>query len=853
MNWQTYLSGTQWTHAAGFAILAVVLISTLSVSIARVARKRPTWKHGILLSALVACLLAAALGTITGIRPLSIIAVPVAIIPNIDAAAVTVGDNLVLDDPGLIGVKTHRADSRERPVAEPDHTSSTSVIKPGLGASDGALASLEYRRDFQIQWPIILAALWSFGTAWLLAFAFRSHRRGWLIRHWATPLNVARLQACSTVARDRVRLKKMPAILQTAEVASPVVHGCRKPVVLLPMAMLDSVSNDELTDILVHEFAHVVRRDTMVIAAETFARALFWPIITVHLMIRELGRAREEVCDNFVLSYRDPITYAGTLLKIAQSLKPSRIVIPSVGVLHWRGRFETRVAAILDPQRSHSHHLSLPIFILVASLFVAASIVISGTRLVATERPSTIETTEKKETNAKAVESKPVQSTRVITVRGTTKNLEGNPIAYAKVHLISLHTPRQQIAVTTSDETGNFVFEDAVMPVRPATGVGSLNVFGFAEGYGFIWHGLQHVAPGERPEHEAKGPYDNNFFNGEEIRMDLNFPLERKLFGRVLDDQNAPVVGAEVSINHLDYLYTEGRAMRVIEREFFGLKLLPKSKRVVQTDANGNFTFTGLPKDTVAWVQLTHDDYAVQKRYVAITDQAISQYKYVINSGITVRDGKDVRFPIFKTQAVSMSPIVFRVVANESVSIRIIDDQNAPLADALIFATSGDRGTGTSIYQKTDAEGVARLALPPGEYRLSIDPVKLTEFVPFKHSLTIHADNDNQPMNITAPRGAVLIFKAIDADTGNPIAGVSFWCELDESGGSHSVQSWPGYGNDPVTDRNGELRIVVNPGTREYGVDELEMPTGYRCELPVRNIDCRSGSTLRVTFELQQE
>ena len=72
----------------------------------------------------------------------------------------------------------------------------------------------------------------------------------------------------------------------------------------------------------------------------------------VHGLIRELGRAREELCDNHVLQDRDAVSYGETLLHMAELSMRARPLRAAVGILHWRGELERRIAGFLDQRRS---------------------------------------------------------------------------------------------------------------------------------------------------------------------------------------------------------------------------------------------------------------------------------------------------------------------------------------------------------------------------------------------------------------------------------------------------------------------------------------------------------------------
>ena len=78
---------------------------------------------------------------------------------------------------------------------------------------------------------------------------------------------------------------------------------------------------------LLHEMAHVSRRDPWIVFLQELARALYWPIVPVHALIRELGRAREELCDNHVLQGRDALSYGETLLHLAELSQKARPLV----------------------------------------------------------------------------------------------------------------------------------------------------------------------------------------------------------------------------------------------------------------------------------------------------------------------------------------------------------------------------------------------------------------------------------------------------------------------------------------------------------------------------------------------
>ena len=102
---------------------------------------------------------------------------------------------------------------------------------------------------------------------------------------------------------------------------------------------------------------------------QELARAIYWPIVPVHALIRELGRAREELCDNHVLQGRDALSYGETLLHLAVLSQGPRSPVAAVGILQWKGELERRIAGLLDQGRSTMTKNNRWLVCLVALLF----------------------------------------------------------------------------------------------------------------------------------------------------------------------------------------------------------------------------------------------------------------------------------------------------------------------------------------------------------------------------------------------------------------------------------------------------------------------------------------------------
>jgi hypothetical protein len=111
-----------------------------------------------------------------------------------------------------------------------------------------------------------------------------------------------------------------------------MVIGLLRPTILIPRPLLGELSSAELEQILLHESAHIRRRDHWTNYALELAQALFFFHPAVWWIARELRLQREIACDDAVVrATGEPVPYAGCLAKLVE-LGANPPVSPSPGV-----------------------------------------------------------------------------------------------------------------------------------------------------------------------------------------------------------------------------------------------------------------------------------------------------------------------------------------------------------------------------------------------------------------------------------------------------------------------------------------------------------------------------------------
>lgn len=249
--------------------------------------------------------------------------------------------------------------------------------------------------------PILPWALggWALGAA-LLALRLAG---GWLwmqrLRRDLDPLEAAweaRLQALA----QTLGLRQVRAGVSRC-VASPQVIGWIRPLILVPAGCLTGLDPAGLEALLVHELAHIRRRDYLVNLLQSLVECLLFYHPGVWWISRRMRLEREACCDDAAVHHcRDPLHYAETLNR----LDDLRTLIPSLAQEATGGTLMLRITRLLDSRGAAPRSAwALPTLIL--SLVAAAALVAQEAKPAPKPAPSRTEgSTAKAPKNREAAE-----------------------------------------------------------------------------------------------------------------------------------------------------------------------------------------------------------------------------------------------------------------------------------------------------------------------------------------------------------------------------------------------------------------------------------------------------------------
>ena len=150
------------------------------------------------------------------------------------------------------------------------------------------------------------------------------------------------------------KLGHAPKLVSSPEVGTPVVFGFIRPVIILP-ATWPAWGKEKLHAVLLHELAHIARRDGWILAAAALNEAVFWFHPLARRINRRLRALAETACDDHViLVTRDPEGYAETLLEIAAEGQEEGALPAATPAMAHSPRISRRIERILRKPGFHS-------------------------------------------------------------------------------------------------------------------------------------------------------------------------------------------------------------------------------------------------------------------------------------------------------------------------------------------------------------------------------------------------------------------------------------------------------------------------------------------------------------------
>ncbi len=183
------------------------------------------------------------------------------------------------------------------------------------------------------------------------------------LRNSAEEVDLAVIDALPRQTLIEFQQHRKTSLCTSERVSVPTAVGLFRPAVVLPAWAMSDLSAADLNSVLVHELAHLRRRDDWTNLLQKMIRAVFFFHPAVWWIESRLSLEREMACDEHVLANSDdPRAYAECLVSLAERGFLHRAVMMAQGAVHRVKECSARVTRILAmgrPRTARASRLAL--------------------------------------------------------------------------------------------------------------------------------------------------------------------------------------------------------------------------------------------------------------------------------------------------------------------------------------------------------------------------------------------------------------------------------------------------------------------------------------------------------------
>lgn len=224
------------------------------------------------------------------------------------------------------------------------HGSAGSVTR-GISPSDAApeLAA----EAFNLPWRGSVMLVWILGA---VGFGVRLIGGWWQARRLTernvVPLGEPWAARLRELAR-RLEVSRPVRLLESGVVSAPLVLGWLRPVILMPVGLVTSLTPGEVDAILAHELAHLRRHDYLVNLGQRVIEALLFYHLAVWWVSERIRAERENCCDDLAAqAVGDGRVVARALVALAER----EVGIPALALAADGGALGERVRRLLGAE-----------------------------------------------------------------------------------------------------------------------------------------------------------------------------------------------------------------------------------------------------------------------------------------------------------------------------------------------------------------------------------------------------------------------------------------------------------------------------------------------------------------------
>ncbi|MGH9503814.1 MAG: M56 family metallopeptidase [Terriglobales bacterium] len=253
------------------------------------------------------------------------------------------------------------------------------------GTSNGIELAKRAEITMPASWALYIFIVWLLMSAAGLLRVGLGFWRLHQLRKGCVPIDSETLDPVLTQTLEEFDSPRPARLCASDQLRVPTAIGFVKPLVVIPSWTMQELSTAELNTILLHELAHLRRRDDWTNLVQKILGALLFFHPAVWWIENKLALEREMACDDLVLARTDsPRAYAACLVSLAEKTFLRRGLALAQAAVGRLRSVSLRVTQILDVNRPCATRVwrPAPAFVAGVSLVCLGALSQTPTRLV---------------------------------------------------------------------------------------------------------------------------------------------------------------------------------------------------------------------------------------------------------------------------------------------------------------------------------------------------------------------------------------------------------------------------------------------------------------------------------------
>lgn len=699
--------------------------------------------------------------------------------------------------PNTLTVPATEPVSHEAPPAvvhSPNAVTESPAVPLPTNARTESKPALAGAAPLKISEVSIVFAVWFAGfllfTGYVLVSSFRIRQRFAKLKPIADPGVLALLQDC----RERLGVRDELSLSESAEVGTPALYGFLRPRLLLPHGFARRFSTGELRFVLLHELAHVKRRDILFNWLAAILQIVHWFNPLIWFGFARWRADRELACDALALEAvgaGQNREYGQTILRLLENFSHQTAVPGLVGILENKKELQRRIRMI------GSYRPGKKLGIFAAAVFIGLGVVcLTDAQLpknhvrLAVRTNSNADLTQTNEVREvrHGADPLPVADATNLPAKALTITVidakTGQPIPGADVSAPNIGGWDKPQPRRLTDAQGHYVIEIPGPPVMARREMASFTIFASHPGYA-----------------ERAISWTSSAGNVEWIlpaKATIKLVHGITIGGVVRDAHHEPIAGVRVLLQGSGYSGFTIGAGEQKSQDYPEIYIDDKNHPAAVTDDNGRWTYSDFPKDLDTLnVTFIRPDESRYDYTTAPGDPGLNQFP-----GISPGDLRATNANIVLPDGITVRGIV-------------VDEAGRPIAGAEVVEGYGHANIVRVSAFKTDAAGsFVRLNRAPRQwiYTASADGRATA-------SVVAQVDAGMPEVRIVLPPADPLRIHAT-GEANHPLAGVDIRIQSYRTEGQ--LLDWKG-----TTDANGDV-VWTNAPKESVMFDATTKSSGFR-------------------------